>query len=244
MGKIMNEINKELAEIRSLIISYMELEKEAGMEQYFYKLASKKESVKNDVPEDLESLKREVSGCRACDLYRTRRNVVFGSGNHHAQLIFIGEAPGEEEDIQGLPFVGRAGQLLTKIIEAMGLSRDDVYIANILKCRPPNNRMPLPTEILACRENVRRQIEMIKPKVICTLGKFASQTLLNTGVPISALRGKFQEYNGIKVMPTFHPAYLLRNPQDKRLVWEDMKKVKRELGDAKIRSSYSSPSHR
>jgi DNA polymerase len=144
--------------------------------------------------------------------------------------MFIGEAPGEEEDMQGLPFVGRAGQLLTKIIEAMGLKRRDVYIANILKCRPPNNRMPLPTEVLACGENVRRQAEIIKPKVICTLGKFASQAILKTQAPITALRGRFQYYNGIKVMPTFHPAYLLRNPQDKRLVWEDMKKIKKELG--------------
>jgi len=143
--------------------------------------------------------------------------------------MFIGEAPGEEEDIQGFPFVGRAGQLLTKIIEAMGMEREDVYIANVLKCRPPHNRMPLPTEILSCAQNIKRQVEIIKPKVICTLGKFASQTLLKTQIPITALRGKFQEYNGIKVMPTFHPAYLLRNPQDKRLVWEDMKKIRKEL---------------
>ncbi|OGW84713.1 MAG: uracil-DNA glycosylase [Omnitrophica bacterium RIFCSPLOWO2_01_FULL_45_10] len=159
----------------------------------------------------------------------TRRNSVFGSGDSKARLMFIGEAPGEEEDRQGLPFVGRAGQLLTKIIEAMGLERKDVYIANVLKCRPPNNRMPLPSEILACEENLKKQIEIIKPKVICALGKFASQTLLRTESSITALRGSFKDYFGTKVMPTYHPAYLLRNPQDKRLVWEDMKKVLREL---------------
>ncbi len=139
--------------------------------------------------------------------------------------MFVDEAPGADEDAQGLPFVGPAGQLLTKIIEAMGLKREDVYIANILKCRPPNNREPQPDEISACQENIARQIEAIRPKAICTLGKFASQTLLNTSTPISALRGKFQEHNGVKVMPTFHPAYLLRNPGDKKLVWSDMQKI-------------------
>ena len=214
-------MDNALNDIIAAVKFYIELEKEAGVEEYFFKRAQ--------VSDNLESLAKEVSECERCDLYRTRRNLVFGSGNPNAGVMFIGEAPGEEEDMRGLPFVGKAGQLLTKIIEAMGLKREDVYIANILKCRPPNNRMPLPTEILACEENVRRQIEVIKPKVICTLGKFASQTLLRSQTPISMLRGKFREYNGIKVMPTFHPAYLLRNPQDKRLVWEDMKKVLKEL---------------
>ena len=143
--------------------------------------------------------------------------------------MFIGEAPGEDEDLQGLPFVGRAGQLLTRIIEAMGLKRSDVYIANILKCRPPNNRAPLPTEIIECEDILKKQIDIIKPKIICALGKFASQTLLRTETAISALRGDFKEYNGIKLMPTFHPAYLLRNPADKKLVWSDMKKIIKEL---------------
>lgn len=219
-------MDDELREIIRSLKSYMELEKESGVKEYILKSALNKEGASGD----LESLKKEVSNCTRCSLYKTRRNVVFGSGSSRAKLVFIGEAPGEEEDIQGLPFVGRSGQLLTKIIEAIGLRRDEVYIANILKCRPPNNREPLPTEILACAENIKMQIEAIRPKVICTLGKFASQTLLKTqDVSISALRGKFQDYDGIKVMPTFHPAYLLRNPQDKRLVWEDMKKIKREL---------------
>ena len=209
----------------------MELERESGVKDYLFKIppAEKRSGADSAETNDLDALRQEVSNCRNCDLHLTRRNLVFGSGNPKARLIFVGEAPGHEEDMQGLPFVGRAGQLLTKIIEAMGLKRNDVYIANILKCRPPNNRMPLPTEILACEENVKRQIETIRPKVICTLGKFASQTLLRTQTPITVLRGNFQEYNGIKVMPTFHPAYLLRNPADKKLVWQDMKKVMKEL---------------
>ncbi len=180
----------------------------------------------------LDELAREASQCRECGLAETRRNVVFGSGSPKARLMFIGEAPGEDEDLKGQPFVGRAGTLLTKIIEAMGLKRTDVYIANILKCRPPGNRQPLPTEILACAGYLRRQIAAIRPRVICTLGKFASQALLKTDEPITSLRGTFRELDGVKVMPTFHPAYLLRNPADKRLVWEDMKKVMKELGDA------------
>lgn len=211
--------NNQLKGIIESIKAYMKLEKEAGMgECYFIK-----------PPASLKGLKDEVCLCEKCELFKTRKNVVFGEGSDKAKLIFVGEAPGEDEDCQGLPFVGRSGQLLTKIIEAMGLKREDVYIANILKCRPPDNRPPAPDEILACRDNLRRQIDIIKPKVICTLGKFASQTLLNTETPISALRGKFDYYNGIKVMPTFHPAYLLRNLGDKKLVWEDMKKVMKEL---------------
>jgi DNA polymerase len=184
---------------------------------------------KNLMPYELAALKNEVLRCARCDLSKTRLNVVFGSGNPKAVLMFVGEAPGEDEDIQGMPFVGRAGKLLTKIIEAMGLKREDVYIANILKCRPPGNRAPLPDEIAACWENLSRQIKMIKPKVICTLGKFASQTLLKTETPISVMRGNFHEYDGIQVMPTFHPAYLLRNPGEKKLVWDDMQKVMKEL---------------
>ena len=226
---LMKAMGKDLSDIVTAMKYYIELEKESGLEEYFFSRPIKNTGGFNEASIGLEDLKKEVLNCRRCDLSLTRRNVVFGSGSAKAALVFVGEAPGEEEDIQALPFVGRAGQLLTKIIEAMGMKRQDVYIANILKCRPPNNRTPLPTEILACEENVRRQIEVIKPKVICTLGKFASQTLLKTQVPITSLRGKFQYYNGIKVMPTFHPAYLLRNPQDKKLVWEDMKKVLKEL---------------
>ena len=216
-------MDDELSGIIDQVKSYMELEKASGMKEYIFKTKAGSGA--------LESLKSEVSNCEACDLYKTRHNVVFGFGSPKAKLMFIGEAPGEDEDIQGLPFVGRAGRLLTKIIEAMGFERKDVYIANVLKCRPPNNRMPLPTEILACEGNLKKQIDIINPKIICTLGKFASQDLLKTVTPISALRGKFHEYNGIKVMPTFHPAYLLRNPEDKKLVWADMKKIMKEIAD-------------
>ena len=230
----MNTQNSDLKEVMDSIRAYVELDRLSGIDEFFVQPriggidnCMHKPELESAI--DLESLRKEVLNCKRCDLYKTRLNVVFGSGNPKAKLMFIGEAPGGDEDKQGLPFVGRAGQLLTKIIEAMGLKRSDVYIANILKCRPPNNRAPLPTEILECEENVKKQVEFIKPKVICTLGKFASQTLLRTEVPISALRGKFQDFNGVKVMPTFHPAYLLRNPNDKKLVWQDMKKIMKEL---------------
>lgn len=224
--------NRALSPVLRSIKAYMEFEKESGTEELFASQpasGSADSSKASTAAQELEKLKREVLRCRACNLSNTRLNVVFGAGNPNAGLMFVGEAPGSEEDMQGLPFVGRAGQLLTKIIEAMGLRREDVYIANVLKCRPPNNRAPLPDEIAACRETLRRQITIIKPKVICTLGKFASQTLLNTETTISRLRGNFYEYEGIKVMPTFHPAYLLRNPHDKKLAWADMKKIKKLL---------------
>lgn len=177
----------------------------------------------------LAALKQEFCECTLCPLAKTRTHLVFGAGNPKADLMFIGEAPGFDEDRQGLPFVGAAGQLLTKIIEAMKLKREDVYIANCLKCRPPGNRNPLPTEIALCAPILTRQIELIKPKVICALGKFAAQTLLKTEQPISRLRGRFFDFHGSKLMPTFHPAYLLRNPADKKLVWEDMQKIMKEL---------------
>lgn len=178
----------------------------------------------------LGGLKKIILDCRRCPLAHTRTNAVPGEGNPHAKLMFIGEAPGFDEDKQGRPFVGRAGQLLTKIVESIGLKRKDVYIANILKCRPPGNRDPMPSEIASCTPYLIKQIELIKPKVICALGKFAAQTLLNTDKPISRLRGNFYDYRGIKLMPTYHPAYLLRNPGGKKEVWEDMKKVAKELG--------------
>ena len=154
---------------------------------------------------------------------------MFGAGNPDADLMFVGEAPGADEDVQGVPFVGRAGQLLTKIIEAIGLGREDVYIANVIKCRPPQNRNPEPDEIETCEPFLFRQIEIIKPTVIVTLGKFAAQTLLRSEEPISRLRGRIFDYHGAKLIPTFHPAYLLRNPSSKREVWEDMKLAKKLL---------------
>jgi DNA polymerase len=179
----------------------------------------------------LESLRTDTIGdCHRCGLAPTRTNVVFGVGNPHAELVFVGEAPGAEEDAQGVPFVGAAGQLLTKIIEAMGLRRDDVYIANILKCRPPGNRNPLPDEIASCEPFLITQLQIIGPKVICALGTFAAQTLLKTKDPISRLRGRWHTYHDVPLMPTFHPAYLLRNPAEKKTVWSDVQAVMTRLG--------------
>lgn len=178
----------------------------------------------------LAALYERHKGCLVCPLGSTRTHFVFGMGNPGARLMFIGEAPGFEEDKQGLPFVGAAGQLLTKIIEAMKLRRDDVYIANCLKCRPPGNRNPLPEEIEACSPILAAQLDIIRPQIVCALGKFAAQSLLGTDAPISRLRGQFHDFRGIKLMPTFHPAYLLRNPGDKKLVWEDMQKIMKEMG--------------
>lgn len=179
--------------------------------------------------EGWEEFERGTRGCKLCRLWEGRTQVVIGEGCRKAPLMFVGEGPGFDEDRQGRPFVGKAGQLLTRIIEAMGMKREDVYIANCVKCRPPENRNPFPDEIALCKPHLEKQIGFIKPKVICALGKFAAQTLLDTEVPITRLRGQFHDCRGIKVMPTFHPAYLLRNPSDKRLVWEDMKKVMTEL---------------
>ena len=179
--------------------------------------------------EELKNIHQGMKACQLCPLGKTRKNLVFGEGNPYAQIVFVGEAPGADEDEQGQPFVGRAGQLLTKIIEAMGLMRKDVYICNILKCRPPGNRNPLPNEIELCEPFLKNQLQIISPRVICTLGKFAAQTLLKTDTPITALRGRFQSYEGIKLMPTYHPAYLLRNPSAKKFVWEDVKMIMKEV---------------
>jgi DNA polymerase len=177
--------------------------------------------------EALAGLRVDIGDCTRCKLHALgRTQVVFGMGNPDADLMFVGEAPGADEDEQGVPFVGKSGQLLTKIIEAIDLKREDVYIANVIKCRPPQNRNPEPDEIETCEPFLFRQIEAIKPRVIVTLGKFAAQTLLRSEEPISRLRGRQFDYHGATLIPTFHPAYLLRNPSSKREVWEDMKLVK------------------
>src|SRR5262249_34383934 len=183
--------------------------------------------------EALQEVRAAIGDCPRCKPHGLgRRQIVFGVGNPEADLMFVGEAPGGDEDIQGEPFVGRAGQLLTKIIEAIDLKRDDVYIANVIKCRPPGNRNPEPDEVEQCEPFLFRQIEIVKPKVIVALGKFAAQTLLRTLDPISRLRGRVYDYRGAKLIPTFHPAYLLRNPASKREVWEDMKVVRSLLKSA------------
>ncbi len=179
----------------------------------------------------LEDVKKELGDCKRCKLHRSRQTIVFGEGNGKATLMFIGEGPGYDEDVQGRPFVGKAGQLLTKIIESINRSRQEVYIANIVKCRPPQNRNPEPDEIESCSPFLMRQILVIRPKIICALGTFSAQTLLKTDTKITALRGKVYDVDGIKVVPTYHPAFLLRNPERKREVWEDMKKIAELLED-------------
>ncbi len=181
--------------------------------------------------EVLESIREDIGECTRCKLHTLgRTQIVFGVGNPRAELMFVGEAPGADEDIQGIPFVGRAGQLLTKMIEAMGFARDEVYIANVLKCRPPGNRNPEPDEIATCEPFLFRQLESIQPKVVIALGAFAARTLLKTDAPISRLRGRVFDYRGAKLIPTFHPSFLLRSPANKREAWEDLKLALSLLG--------------
>ncbi len=178
----------------------------------------------------LDQIRRELGDCQRCKLCSGRKNIVFGVGNPRAELVFVGEGPGENEDLQGVPFVGAAGELLTKMIQAMGFSRDDVYICNVVKCRPPGNRNPEPEEIASCEPFLRAQLLALQPKVIVALGKFAAQTLLRDSTPITRLRGNWREYQGVKLMPTFHPAYLLRSPAEKRKAWEDLQQVMKLFG--------------
>jgi uracil-DNA glycosylase family 4 len=181
----------------------------------------------------LEELRTFIGDCQRCKLAPRRTNLVFGVGNPNADLMFVGEAPGADEDARGEPFVGRAGQLLTDIIErGMGISRNDVYICNVIKCRPPDNRNPEPDEVAACEPFLFRQIDMVRPRAIVGLGTFAVQAVLKVKIPISKLRGNWQDFRGIRFMPTFHPAYLLRTPSDKRLVWADIQEVMKYLGMA------------
>lgn len=236
-------IRKEFLDVIKALKGYLFYLKEIGLEYAPLKAVTrdKRRETSNDknsflVPrpflspeESLQSLREEIGDCHRCKLYKERTQIVFGIGNPKSEIVFVGEAPGRDEDLKGEPFVGEAGQLLTKIIEAMKLKRQDVYIANVVKCRPPANRNPEADEIESCEPFLIRQLEIIKPKIICALGTFAAQTLLKTKEKISALRGNFYYYHDIKVMPTYHPAYLLRNPVDKKLVWEDMKKIIKEL---------------
>ena len=210
----------ELARTLEMAAARVELERGFGVDVYPF-----------DAPAvaPLEALRQECLQCTKCSLRGSAKNLVFGEGSPEAELMFVGEAPGYHEDVQGLPFVGAAGELLTKIIQAIDLQRSEVYIANVLKHRPPQNRDPLPEEVAACLPFLIRQIEAIKPKVIVTLGRFAAQALLNTSEGITRLRGRFHECQGAKLMPTFHPAYLLRNEDAKRPCWDDMKMVRDAL---------------
>lgn len=181
-------------------------------------------------PDSLFQIASDLKDCARCKLCTTRKTVVFGEGNPNASLVFVGEGPGEQEDLQGRPFVGKAGQLLDRMIAAISLNREDVYICNVVKCRPPGNRNPESDEINNCQPFLLRQLSVIQPKIIVALGKFAAQTLLQTEVPITRLRGQFHSFQGIKLMPTFHPSYLLRNPEAKREAWIDLQQVAHELG--------------
>ncbi len=177
----------------------------------------------------LEQIREELGDCRRCKLSRTRTHIVFGTGDARARLMFVGEGPGEEEDRQGLPFVGAAGQLLNNMLAKLGLSRDEVYIANVVKCRPPGNREPEADETTQCLPFLFKQIRAIRPRVIVTLGRVATQAVLGTQAPLTRLRGKFQRYGEIPVMPTFHPSYLLRFPRERHKTWEDMQQVMERL---------------
>jgi len=182
--------------------------------------------------ESLEDIRADIGECTRCPLSLKRTHIVFGEGHPKAVLMFVGEGPGQDEDRTGRPFVGRSGQLLTKIIEAMHLKREQVYIANVVKCRPPGNRTPLPEEIETCRPFLERQIQVIQPAFLCTLGAVATHSLLRTKEPISRMRGRFHTYRDIPLMPTFHPSYLLQNPEKKRETWEDMKKLMAAMEEA------------
>ena len=240
---IEEELKAELASMLDSVKSLILWNQETGQPQPFTRQKGrgqldsgpeKSDDVREEVLVGLEAIRAEMGDCQRCSLGALRKSLVFGVGNPKASLVFVGEAPGADEDREGEPFVGRAGQLLTKIIEAMGLARRDVYICNIIKCRPPGNRDPEAPEIAACEPFLIKQLQAIAPRAICALGTFAAQTLLKKDITISALRGRFHTYTGIKVMPTFHPAYLLRNPSAKKLVWEDVQMIMNELGIKKV----------
>ncbi len=217
-----------LRDIVGQVRAHLALQQELGLEHTDLRWPERASSAPAAHP-TLEQVREELGDCTRCKLHAHRTQIVFGVGNPHASLVFVGEAPGADEDAQGEPFVGRAGQLLTKIIEAMGLHRQDVYICNIIKCRPPNNRTPETDEIVACQPFLLQQLRAIAPKFICALGGPAAQTLLQTKEPISRLRGRFHDFHGIPLLPTFHPAFLLRNPNEKKTVWEDMKLLLRHM---------------
>ncbi len=212
--------NTNLNDILSCIKGHLLFQEDSGLEL----LQVSKYSL---LPLLFKSIKSAVSNCYKCQLSSSRTNSVFGEGSPEAELMFVGEAPGAEEDRTGRPFIGRAGELLDRIIRAINLSREDVFITSVVKCHPPENRTPLPEEISACKPFLINQIYAIRPLIICSLGTTATQTILNTDEPIAKLRGVIYEFKGVKVMPTFHPAYLLRNPNAKRLVWEDMQKLQK-----------------
>ncbi|MBI5166336.1 MAG: uracil-DNA glycosylase [candidate division NC10 bacterium] len=221
------DVQQELRALISQLKDHLQAQRELGLD-YLILNRPRRQQAERARPLNLAEIRELLGDCKRCKLHSGRRNIVFGVGSEKADLVFVGEAPGADEDEQGEPFVGRAGQLLTRIIEAIKLKRDQVYICNIIKCRPPANRSPEPNEIAACEPFLIAQLQAIRPKLICALGTFAAQTLLRTREPIGKLRGRFHSYQRIPLLPTFHPAYLLRNPYEKRKVWEDMQLLQRE----------------
>lgn len=233
--------------LRRAVLQQIESLQAAGLTFIPRKDAAEKASTTaSPLPDDktasLVMLEEAVLACRRCPLYKTRTHAVISDGTPQAQLVFVGEAPGRDEDLQGVPFVGRAGQLLTKMIAAMGLARKEVYICNVLKDRPPGNRTPLPEEMEACLPFLEEQLRIIRPKVICALGSIATKALLGPYTSIMKVRGETRDYQGIPLVPTFHPAYLLRNPAAKKLAWEDLKKVKKLLEAEYSKEIRSAPS--
>jgi uracil-DNA glycosylase family 4 len=223
---IKDNLHQALSQIVDQLKLHLQYQKDLGITTVF-------SHQKTNPPISLDEIRQEMGACTRCRLNKGRHHLVFGEGNPHALLVFVGEAPGRDEDLQGRPFIGKAGELLTRIIEAISLTREEVYITNIVKCRPPNNRDPKSDEISTCFPFLLKQLETIKPKIICALGTFAAQTLLRTESKISSLRGRFHNYHGVKLMPTYHPAFLLRNPQFKREVWDDLKMIKAEYKKAR-----------
>jgi DNA polymerase len=226
-----NPLPDELRVIVDDLQRYLAWEAEQGKVSILKSASAPPTAASKPVPDrSLEAIRQELGDCMRCKLSGGRTQIVFGVGNPKAELVFVGEGPGAEEDAQGVPFVGAAGQLLTKMIEAMGLRRQDVYICNVVKCRPPGNRDPEPEEIEACEPFLKAQLAAIQPRAIVALGRFAVQTLLRDKTAITRLRGTWRELNGIRLMPTFHPAYLLRNPSEKRRAWSDLQQVMKFLG--------------
>jgi len=237
------DLVREFHEIVKDVAGYMQHHRTMGMETISARDAAEMNTLLETMTGDpvsktswspenavtLDDIRRELGDCTRCNLSQSRKNIVFGKGNPRAALVLVGEGPGREEDLAGEPFVGEAGQLLTRILQAINLSRDEVYITNVVKCRPPKNRDPQPIEIETCSPFLKNQLQAIRPRVICALGKYAAQTLLETSEPISRLRGKVYERQSLRIVPTFHPASLLRNPQWKRDVWQDMQLIQQLL---------------
>jgi DNA polymerase len=231
----MDDLRQDILETLSMARRYVRQRAEMGEREFCVRASGRLAGGgSSDPAEALRVFGESVAGCEKCRLAQGRTRVVFGSGDPEAGLMFVGEGPGRDEDERGEPFVGAAGQLLTRILSAAKLRREDVYIANIVKCRPPNNRDPMPDEIATCLPYLQRQIEIVRPKVICALGKVAAQTLLQSDEPIGKLRGRVHRYGEIKLIATYHPAALLRNAALKRPTWEDMKMVRKEYDGVEL----------